>query len=60
MIVTAIISMATTPRPESELVGLVYSLTPRPVETHLEWWQKPSTLAIAVLVMLVALNLVFA
>ena len=60
MIVTAIISMATTPRPESELVGLVYSLTPKPVETHLEWWQKPSTLAIAVLVMLVALNLVFA
>ncbi len=60
LVVTAIISMATTPRPESELVGLVYSLTPKPVETHLEWWQKPSTLAIAVLVMLVALNLVFA
>ncbi len=60
MIVTAIVSMATEPRPEAELVGLVYSLTPKPVETHLEWWQKPSTLAIAVLVMLVALNLVFA
>lgn len=60
LIVTAIVSLATTARPESELVGLVYSLTPKPVETHLEWWQKPSTLAIAVLVMLVALNLVFA
>jgi len=60
MVVTAVVSLATTPRPESELVGLVYSLTPRPVETHLTWWQKPATLAIAVLVMLVALNLVFA
>jgi len=60
MVVTAVVSMATEARPESELVGLVYSLTPKPVETHLEWWQKPATLAIAVLVMLVALNLVFA
>ncbi len=60
LIVTAAISLMTAPRPESELVGLVYSLTPRPVETHLEWWQKPSSLAVAVLVLLVALNLVFA
>ncbi len=60
LLVTAAVSLATTPRPEAELVGLVYSLTPQPVETHLDWWQKPSTLAIAVLVMLVALNLVFA
>jgi SSS family solute:Na+ symporter len=59
-LVTVTISLATAPKPEAELVGLVYSLTPKPVETHLEWWQKPSTLAIAVLVMLVALNLVFA
>jgi SSS family solute:Na+ symporter len=60
MIVTVVISLATEPRPESELVGLVYSLTPKPIETHLEWWQKPSTLALGVLGMLVVLNLVFA
>ena len=60
MIVTIIVSLLTTPRAETELVGLVYSLTPKPVETHLEWWQKPSTLAIAVLAILVVLNLVFA
>jgi solute:Na+ symporter, SSS family len=60
MIVTVAVSLVTTPRPEPELVGLVYSLTPRPVETYLEWYQKPTTLAIAVLVILVALNLVFA
>ena len=60
LLVTIIVSLATRPRPESELVGLVYSLTPRPVEGHLTWYQKPITLAIAVIVMLLALNLVFA
>jgi SSS family solute:Na+ symporter len=60
MVVTILVSLLTEPRPEPELVGLVYSLTPKPVETHLEWWQKPSTLALAVLGMLVVLNLVFA
>ncbi|WP_158941290.1 sodium:solute symporter family protein [Granulicella sp. S190] len=60
LLVTIAVSLATEPRSESELVGLVYSLTPRPVETHLSWYQKPVTLALVVLIMLVALNLVFA
>jgi SSS family solute:Na+ symporter len=59
-VVAITISLATKPRPETELVGLVYSLTPKPVETHLEWYQKPATLAIGVLCVLVVLNLVFA
>jgi SSS family solute:Na+ symporter len=59
LIVTAVVSLMTEPRPEPELVGLVYSLTPKPVETHLTWYQKPATLAVGVLVILVALNLVF-
>jgi len=58
--VTILVSLVTRPRRESELVGLVYSLTPRPVEEHLDWWQKPVTLAVVVLVLLVAINLVFA
>ncbi len=60
LVVTAVVSLMTEPRPEPELVGLVYSLTPKPLDTQLEWWQKPSTLAVAVLAMLVVLNLVFA
>ena len=60
LLVTIGVSLLSEPRPEPELVGLVYSLTPRPVEGHLEWHQKPATLAIAVLGMLVILNLVFA
>ena len=59
MLVTVGVSLVTTARPEADLVGLVYSLTPKPVETHLTWYQKPSSLAIGVLVLLVALNLVF-
>jgi SSS family solute:Na+ symporter len=60
LVVTIIVSFVTRPREEQELVGLVYSLTPKPVETHLEWYQKPSTLAYAVLGMLIVLNLIFA
>ena len=60
LLVTIIISLATKPRPEPELVGLVYSLTPKPNDDHLVWWRKPATLAIGVLALLVVLNLVFA
>ena len=59
-VVTILVSLLTEPRPEAELVGLVYSLTPKPLDTHLSWWQKPMTLAAVVLVLLVALNLIFA
>ena len=59
-LVTTIISLITEPRPESDLVGLVYSLTPKPVETDLKWYQKPATLAWGVLGLLLVLNLVFA
>jgi SSS family solute:Na+ symporter len=59
-IVTVAVSRMSEPRPEPELVGLVYSLTPKPVEGHLEWYQKPSTLAIAVLAVAIVLNIVFA
>jgi len=60
LLITVVISLVTAPRPESELVGLVYSLTPKPVDLHLAWYQKPATLGITVLGMLLLLNLVFA
>jgi len=60
LVVTVLVSRLTAPRPEPELVGLVYSLTPKPVEGHLEWYQKPATLAIVVLVMALVLNIIFA
>jgi len=60
LLVTIAVSLVTRPRQDHELVGLVYSLTPKPIENHLSWYQKPSTLAYVVLAMLVVLNLVFA
>jgi solute:Na+ symporter, SSS family len=60
MIVTLVVSKLTKPREERELVGLVYSLTPKPEEKHLPWWKRPVTLAVVVLAMAVALNLIFA
>ena len=60
MIVTLVVSMLTRPREERELVGLVYSLTPKPDEQSLPWWKRPVTLAVVVLAMAVTLNLIFA
>src|SRR5271156_1093175 len=60
LLVTTGVSLVTKPRPDVELAGLVYSLTQKPIETHLSWYQKPVTLGIAVLAMLVILNLIFA
>ena len=60
LVVTIVVSLVTEAKPDSQLVGLVYSLTPRPIDTHLRWYQKPATLAVVVLAMLVVLNLVFA
>lgn len=60
MVVTVLVSMATRPRPQEELVGLVYSLTPRPREDTRQLLQRPWVLAVIVLVVTVGLNFVFA
>ena len=59
-VVTVIVSLFTKPKPDSELVGLVRSLTPMPSHAHLPWWKRPEALAAAVLVGSVALNIFFA
>jgi solute:Na+ symporter, SSS family len=60
LVVTFAVSLFTREREERELVGLVYSLTPKPQEAHLPLWKRPVTLAVVVLVMAVVLNLIFA
>jgi len=59
-VVTILVSLVTRPRAEVELKGLVYSLTPRQVDTEHVWWKRPLTLGIAVLALTFALNLIFA
>jgi SSS family solute:Na+ symporter len=58
-LVTIGVSLATRPRDERELVGLVYSLTPQPGERHVAWYKRPVTLGVAVLLLTLALNIVF-
>jgi SSS family solute:Na+ symporter len=58
-IVTVIVSLMTKPKPESELVGLVHSLTPKPPSENLAWWRRPEALAVGVLLGAVALNIFF-
>ena len=58
-VITVGISLMTKPREDKELVGLVYSLTEKPSEEHLSWYQRPVYLAGLVLVMAVVLNIIF-
>ena len=59
VVVSVIISLATKPRPEAELKGLVYSLTDKPVDTGIPFFKRPLTFALAVLAMTVLLNIIF-
>jgi len=60
LVVTVLVSRLSAPRPEPELAGLVYSLTPKPVEADKVWYMRPTVWALAVLAMAVVLNIIFA
>jgi solute:Na+ symporter, SSS family len=63
--VSVVVSLATRPKPDSELRGLVWSLTPRESRRHSTegtdsgWYRRPGVLAIGALVLTVALNIIF-
>jgi solute:Na+ symporter, SSS family len=64
ILVSVLVTMVTQPKPESELRGLVYSLTPKADfhdadEGHLAWFQQPNKLAGVALVIVIVLNVVF-
>jgi len=59
MVVTIVISLMTRPRPDEELRGLVYALTPRQTDAEHSFWRRPTTLGVIVLIMTLALNFVF-
>ena len=56
---TIAVSLVTRPRSDAELVGLVYSLTERPSDGHLPWYQRPVVLGVIVLACVGALNVMF-
>jgi len=59
LVMTVVVSMFTRPRPDEELRGLVHSLTVRPADEALPWIRRPWVLAVAILAMTLALNLMF-
>jgi SSS family solute:Na+ symporter len=58
-ILTIIISLFTKPHPKEKLVGLVYSLTPKPKQDQIAWYRRPVTIGIVVLILTLILNLIF-
>ncbi len=58
-VVTIVVTLVTKPRPDGELVGLVYSLTRKPEEGHLPWYKRPVALAVVVSVLTVLLNIIY-
>src|SRR5919112_1051338 len=58
-VVTIIVSLATRPRADADLRGLVYSLTDRPNDQALPWIRRPWVLAAAVLLLTLGLNFLF-
>ena len=57
--VTVVVSLMTTPKPDEELVGLVYGATEIPSEGDLLWFQKPIFWAALVAIALVIVNIIF-
>ncbi len=56
--VTVVVSLATKPKPEAELTGLVYGLTPVPTVGGLPLYKRPIFWAVVVGVLLIVVNIV--
>ena len=58
-VVTILISLATRPKPDSELESLVYGLTKIPHEAGVAWYLRPGPLAVVVAIICIGLNFLF-
>jgi SSS family solute:Na+ symporter len=59
VVVTVLVTLLTKPRPDDELVGLVYSLTEVAKEGHTSVFHKPLFWGIVALALLVVLQIIF-
>jgi len=59
VLVTVAVSLATTPKPDADLKGLVYGITPIPKEVDVPLLQKPIFWAGVALALLVMLQIIF-
>lgn len=65
IVVSVVVTGFTTPKPDRELVGFVRSVTPKPqlvdaAEAALPWYQRTVPLGAVCLLMVIALNVIFA
>jgi SSS family solute:Na+ symporter len=58
-LVTILVSLATLPKREEELHGLVYGLTKLPDDSAEAWYRRPAPLAVFVAAIVAVLNVVF-
>ena len=58
-ITTIVVSLMTKPKPDAELAGLVYSLTPKIPPEKGAWWMNPVLLGVIALTATLGLNLLF-
>jgi len=56
---TIFVSLATKPKPDADLRGLVYSLTEKPKYTTDKWYMRIVPLALILLVITIILNIIF-
>ncbi len=59
VLVTVVVSLATRPKPDVEMEGLVYGLTKLPSESHLPLWKRPIFWAAVIAAVFVVLNVAF-
>ena len=59
VVVTVLVTLVTKPKPDSELVGLVYSLTPIAKEENTNFWHRPVVWGVIALILLVILQIIF-
>jgi len=59
VVVTVVVSMATRPKSDAELRGLVYGATDIPSEAHLALYQRPIFWAVIVALVFAILNIIF-
>ncbi|HSN08923.1 MAG TPA: sodium:solute symporter family protein [Hanamia sp.] len=56
---TIIVSLITKPKPEHELVGLVYSLTVKPPYKKEKWYLRAAPLGLILIIITIILNFIF-
>jgi SSS family solute:Na+ symporter len=56
---TIVVSLFTKPKPENQLVGLVYSLTIKPSYHQDKWYLKVAPLGLILIIITIVLNIIF-